>query len=36
MIKKKGGLKWELKEVWALPEVNFFLTSFNFHFNPPF
>lgn len=34
MIKKEGGLKWELKEVWALPEVNFFLTSDNSHFTP--
>lgn len=35
MIKKEGGLKWELKEVWALPEVNFFLTSDNSHFTTP-
>lgn len=35
MIKKEGWLKWELKEVWALPEVNFFLTSFNSHFTTP-
>ena len=35
MIKKEGGLKWELKEVWALPEVNFFLNSDNSHFTTP-
>ena len=29
MIKKEGGLKWELSE------VNFFLTSDNSHFTTP-